>query len=127
MVERGEQHTAAAAAVGSIFKLSVEEPRPGVRAIMVAGELDMLSAPTLQQQVQQELAGGLRGLILHLDELTFLGSAGILVLIQTREAAHRARVPLRLVCKLPGLLRTLKIGGVLDQFDIADTLSNAIG
>jgi anti-sigma B factor antagonist len=128
LVEREAQHIATeAVAMSAILRLSVEEPLPGVRAIMVVGELDMLSAPTLQRCVQEELADGISGLILDLDKLTFIGSAGILVLVQTRDAAQRAQVPLRLVCNLYAVLRTLKICGVLDQFDIFDTLSNAIG
>ena len=113
--------------MGAIFTLSVEELRPGVRAIMVAGELDMVTAPTLQERVHQELAGGVHTLILHLDELTFLGSAGILVLVQAQKAAKRAHVPLRLVCNVHQVLRTLKICGVLDQFDISYSLGDVTG
>jgi anti-sigma B factor antagonist len=108
-----------------MLKLSVEELLPGVRVIMVTGELDMLSAPTLEQSINHELAGGLHGLILNLDELTFLGSAGVLVLIRAQEAAQSENASLRLVCNSRAVLRTLEICGVLERFGISETLDDA--
>jgi anti-sigma B factor antagonist len=125
LAERHTQHRATADSA-PIVKLSVQEPRPGVRVIMVAGELDMLSAPTLEQAVHDQWVEGLRGLIIDLTELIFLGCAGILVLIHAEEAAQRANVPLRLVCNSQRLLRILRICGVLERFEVFDTLADAV-
>jgi len=125
LAKRHTQHRATADST-AIVKLSVQEPRPGVRVIMVAGELDMLSAPTLEQAVHDQWVQGLRGLIIDLTELIFLGCAGILVLIHAEEAARRANVPLRLVCKSQRLLRILRICGVLERFEVSDTLADAV-
>jgi anti-anti-sigma factor len=123
-----ERHTRHRATADSapIVKLSVQEPRPGVRVIMVVGELDMLSAPTLEQAVHDQWVEGLRGLIIDLTGLIFLGCAGILVLIHAEEAARRANVPLRLVCKSQRLLRILRICGVLERFEVSSTLADAV-
>lgn len=127
-VDWAERHTQYRATADSapIVQLSVQEPRPGVRVIMVAGELDMLSAPTLEQAVRDQWVEGLRGLIIDLTELIFLGCAGILVLIHAEEAARRANVPLRLVCKSQRLLRILRICGALERFDVSNTLADAV-
>jgi anti-sigma B factor antagonist len=123
--ERHTQHRATADSA-PIVQLSVQEPRPGVRVITIAGELDMLSAPTLEEAVHDQWVEGLRGLIIDLTELIFLGCAGILVLIHAEEAARRANVPLRLVCKSRRLLRILRICGVLERFEVSNTLADAV-
>ena len=116
-----------AADPGKILQLKVEEPAPGVRVIRVAGELDVLSAPTLEDSVHPQLACGSHGLIIDLTELSFLGCAGILVLLRAREAAQRKKVPLQLVCNSAAVLRILKISDVLDRFALSPTLDDALG
>src|SRR4051812_5446566 len=94
---------------------------------MVAGELDILSAPTLEDSVQPQLACGSHGLIIDLTELSFLGCAGVLVLLRAREAAQRKKVSLQLVCNSTAVLRILKISDVLDRFALSPTLDDALG
>ena len=108
------------------LRLNVAEPAPGVRLIIVAGELDILSAPMLEESVHRQLGSDLRALIINLTDLRFLGCAGILVLVNAQEAAQRMNVPLLLVCASRAVLRILKIGDVLDRFAISPTLGDAL-
>lgn len=53
----------------------------------VAGEVDMLTGPSLQSHLDQALATRPERLIVDLSQVTFLGSTGLAVLINTQEAA----------------------------------------
>ena len=116
-----------AVAPGTIVRLTVEEPAPGVRVIMVAGELDIFSASTLEDSVHLQLTCRVHGLIIDLSELRFLRCAGVLVLNRAREAPQRKKVPLQLVCDSPAVLRILKICDALDKFAISPTLDDTLG
>ena len=60
--------------------------------------------------------------MLALDDVTFLGTSGLAVLIEVREAAHAAGVELRLACTARRVLRPLAIAGLVPLFDIHPTV-----
>lgn len=69
------------------------------QAIVVAhvdGEVDMLTGPALQSHLDQALATRPERLIVDLSQVTFLGSTGLAVLINTQEAATHQGTTLQL-------------------------------
>jgi anti-sigma B factor antagonist len=65
--------------------------------LTLSGELDVATAPDLEQVLEEILAQSPRRLLLDLDELTFVDSAGVSVLIRAKKAAEAngCRVVLR--------------------------------
>jgi anti-sigma B factor antagonist len=108
--------------------LSTNTPSPGQVVIEVGGEVDMLTSPQLRSAVldQFEPGKGVELVVLDLDGVTFLGTSGLAVLIEVREAAHAAGVELRLACTARRVLRPLTIAGLIPLFDIHDTLDRAL-
>ena len=103
--------------------------RDGTRVvIVVGGEVDMLTSPHLRALVLEHLgeAAGVDLVVLDLDAVTFLGTSGLAVLIEVREAAHMAGVELRLACTARRVLRPLTIAGLVTLFDIHDTQEAAL-
>jgi anti-sigma B factor antagonist len=94
--------------------------------IDVAGEVDMVTSPQLRAAVLDQFAAGTELVVLGLDGVTFLGTSGLAVLIEVREAAHAAGVELRLACTARRVLRPLSIAGLLPLFDIHDTTEQAL-
>lgn len=105
--------------------LSTNTPAPGQAVIEVGGEVDMLTSPQLRAAVLEQFEAGTELVVLVLDGVTFLGTSGLAVLIEVREAAHNAGVELRLVCTARRVLRPLTIAGLMPLFDIHDTLDQA--
>ncbi|NMH99597.1 STAS domain-containing protein [Pseudonocardia acidicola] len=103
-------------------------PAPGRAVIEVGGEVDMLTSPQLRGVVLDKLATGsdVELIVLSLDSVTFLGTSGLAVLIEVREAAHKAGVELRLACTGRRVLRPLTIAGLVPMFDIHDTVEQAL-
>jgi anti-sigma B factor antagonist len=80
--------------------------------LTLVGELDLASAPELERRLQEILAESPRRLLLDLDELTFVDSAGVSVLIRAKKEAEangcrvvlrRATAQLRRVFAVVGL------------------------
>ena len=101
-------------------------PAPGQVVIQVGGEVDMLTSPQLRRVVLDRLGEDPELVVLALDGVTFLGTSGLAVLIEVREAAHTAGVELRLACTQRRVLRPLAIAGLISLFDIHDTLELAL-
>ena len=108
--------------------LSTTRPAPGQVVIAVGGEVDMLTSPQLRAAVLDQFAAGAAVdlVVLDLDGVTFLGTSGLAVLIEVREAAHAAGVELRLACTARRVLRPLTIAGLIPLFDIHDTIDRAL-
>ncbi|WP_344416206.1 STAS domain-containing protein [Pseudonocardia ailaonensis] len=98
----------------------------GKVVVTVGGEVDMLTSPQLRSAVLAQLADGAELVVLALDDVTFLGTSGLAVLIEVREAAHQAGVELRLACTGRRVLRPLSIAGLVPMFDIHDTVELAL-
>lgn len=106
--------------------LSLSTPDDKQAVIEVGGEVDMVTSPHLRSAVLDQFAAGTELVVLDLDDVTFLGTSGLAVLIEMREAAHAAGVELRLVCTARRVLRPLSIAGLVPLFDIHDTIDQAL-
>lgn len=106
--------------------ITVHGPAPGQVVLEVGGEVDMLTSPQLRSTVLEHVDAGVELVVLVLDRVSFLGTSGLAVLIEVREAAHAAGVELRLACTARRVLRPLAIAGLVPLFDIHDTLEQAL-
>lgn len=107
--------------------VDVEVPRPGVHVVRAAGELDMLTAPTLRDALLAELADRPARLVIDLTEVSFLGSNGLAVLVETRKAADGAGVGLHLTgVSHPPVARPLELTGLVDLFDVAPLVADVL-
>jgi anti-sigma B factor antagonist len=96
----------------------------GLRIVSVAGEVDMLTSPQLRTLVLDELQSA-SVLVVDLEGITFLGTSGLAVLVELRDAARSAGVPLRLVCTTRRVVRPLTIAGLVALFDVRDSVESA--
>jgi anti-sigma B factor antagonist len=93
--------------------------------VEVGGEVDMLTSPQLRAAVLGVLPGAAT-VVLALDSVTFLGTSGLAVLIEVREAAQQAGVALLLACTGRRVLRPLSIAGLVPMFDVRDSIEDAL-
>lgn len=114
--------------VNDQLTVTTHRPAAGQVVLQVGGEVDMLTSPQLRVAVLEQFvaSAGVELVVLGLDDVTFLGTSGLAVLIEVREAAHHAGVELRLFCTARRVLRPLTIAGLLPLFDVHDTLDQAL-
>jgi anti-sigma B factor antagonist len=80
-----------------ILGLQVTEHGPDARVVTVVGEIDALTAPELATLVITQLTIA-RVVVVNLDGVRFLSSAGLRALFEAHEFALREDRNLRLVC-----------------------------
>lgn len=111
--------------VGEIIRFDVVDHGPGVRVLHVVGELDTLTAPLLQAQLGEQLAEVDR-LVLDLTDVTFLGSAGLAVLVGAKDDADGRGARLLLVPGSRIVRRALEATGLMQLFTVADDVPDAL-
>lgn len=97
-----------------------------VGIVRVSGDVDVVTAPQLQQSVNHALAGKPELLVLDLTGVTFLGSAGIAVLISAQDGQARHRTGVRVVADTPVVLRPLQVLGLTTVLAVYPTLPAAL-
>lgn len=86
--------------------------------IELAGELDGSTAPALRDTVDRVLAGKPAQLVLHVEKLTFMASAGLRVLIFAKQ--KQPDVKIYLVKPQPAIVDTLHKTGFYNGVYITD-------
>ena len=83
--------------IGEVVRFDVVSHGDDARVVHVVGEIDTLTAPVLRQKLDDHLPT-VPLLVLDLSDVTFLGSAGLAVLVAAKDDADRRGHRLRLVC-----------------------------
>jgi anti-anti-sigma factor len=93
-----------------------EEAIGAVRLLEVRGRIDSTTAPALHEKLLPALAGAATRLLLDLERLEYISSAGFRVLLLAAKQADQTGSRL-VLCGLSGKVQHLfEIGGFLDLF-----------
>jgi anti-anti-sigma factor len=101
---------------------SVEVIRPGLTArVVVAGELDLLTAPRLQAVLDKLVAAGdMRHLVLDLRKLEFIDSTGVAMIYSLEQLARQDGFDAAFV-RGPLVQRVLTISGLAGRLVMVDS------
>jgi anti-sigma B factor antagonist len=108
-----------------ILSLEVTKYPSGARVVTVIGEIDGLTAPELNAFLTEQLVVG-QAVVVNLDGVRFMGSAGLAVLFEAYQFALREDLDLRLVCNSQTVGWALDATGLREHFVIADTVPDAL-
>jgi anti-sigma B factor antagonist len=97
----------------------------GLAVLAVGGSVDMLTAPGLTEAVDAVLAKNPKGLIVDLSKVEFLGSAGISVLMKTRDTLGDT-IPFAVVADGPATHRPLTLLGINELMSLHRRLDDAV-
>lgn len=97
-----------------------------VSVVVVEGEVDVQTAAQLRQALDQEIAEGHVRLVVNLDEVTFLDSTGLGVLVGRLKLVRNSSGWLRIVCSSERILRVFRITGLDKVFGIHPSLDEAL-
>jgi anti-sigma B factor antagonist len=111
--------------IGEVIRFDVVSHGDDARVMHVVGEIDTLTAPVLRSRLDEQVPAA-RLLVLDLTDVTFLGSAGLAVLVAAKDDADRRRHTLRLVPGSRIVTRALEATGLLGLFDIAEGVPQAL-
>lgn len=94
-------------------KLDTKVSRHGDWTVLVLdGEVDMASAPRLEEALAGQLEAGTACLIVDLRQVTFMDSTGLTVLFRSHEAMAARGFEMVLVCSPGAVRRVIEVSGV---------------
>ncbi len=96
----------------------------GVQVLTVTGEVDLATAPALENAIESILGSKPRGLVIDLSEVGFLASAGMAVLVAAHQRAGATRIAV--VADGPATSRQLKMTSLDQVFALHTTLGEAL-
>ena len=107
--------------------LSVMTRQEGSYTVLsVTGEIDVYTAPTLRERLNELVAGGHYELVVDMAGVDFLDSTGLGVLVGGLKRARAHDGTLRLVCAQEKILKVFRITGLTKVFPIHPTLDAAL-
>jgi anti-sigma B factor antagonist len=86
----------------------------GLHRLILSGELDIAPAADLEAMILRLCADGASGIVIDLSRLTFMGSAGIRLVLSAKEMCAARRCEFFVVPGPPSVQRLFEMTGLLD-------------
>jgi anti-anti-sigma factor len=102
------------------------QERGDMVVVSVAGELDMASAPQLQDQIMELLDQGRSRLVFDLADASFCDSTGLSVFVRAKNACDEAGGEVRLAAPQRGVRRILEVSGLVEVLRTYPTVDAAV-
>jgi anti-sigma B factor antagonist len=103
-----------------------ERSEGGVTIVTVSGEIDVATAPQLQESLHALIAQGRSSLVIDLLAVTFLDSTALGVLVGALKRCREQGGDLQLVMADVRIMKIFEITGLITVFPIVDSLA-AVG
>jgi anti-sigma B factor antagonist len=94
--------------------------------VSVRGDVDLVTAPELEQELLEAAQPGARRVVVDLTEAAFFGSSAIHALMRSGERLRTSGLQFGLACGNPNIRKVLEIAGVDQAFQIHSTIEQAI-
>ncbi len=98
----------------------------GWTVVAASGEIDVAAAPELREQLVAIIGDGTTQLVIDIENVDFIDSTGLGVLVGAIRRARSAGGDLRLVCTNSRLLKVFDVTGLDEVFTIEATVDDAV-
>ena len=97
-----------------------------VTIVSIGGEIDVYTAPKLRDKITELVADGVYDIVIDMEEVEFLDSTGLGVLVGGLKKVRAHDGSLQLVCNQDRLLKIFRITGLAKVFTIHDSEATAL-
>ena len=98
----------------------------GWAVLTVSGEIDIATAPSLRERLHGLLADDKHQLVVDLDDVGFLDSTALGVLVGVLKRARSEGGEVRIVCTQPRVRKVFEITRLDSAFDLFDSVDEAV-
>jgi len=107
--------------------LSLETRDEGDKTVVsVSGEIDVYTAPKLREQIVQLVEDGRYHLVVDMEQVEFLDSTGLGVLVGGLKRVRAHDGSLHLVCTQERILKIFRITGLTKVFPVHASVADAV-
>lgn len=100
--------------------------REGVTIVSPAGRIDTVSAPMLEQAINQAIEGGTRKILLDFSAVSYISSGGLRVLLATAKKLKNPGDRYGLCCLTADVHKILRLAGFTSIFSIYPSEGEAL-
>jgi anti-sigma B factor antagonist len=97
------------------------EQTQGTTTVRLAGEFDLSSETRFKEELGRVLDGDTRSFVIDLQDLEFIDSTGLRMLVQADAVARKDGVDFRVVCGNGQVREVLRVTGLDDLLRIEDS------
>jgi anti-sigma B factor antagonist len=97
-----------------------------VTVVQVTGEVDVYTAPKLREQLVSLVDAGRYHIVVDMEQVEFLDSTGLGVLVGGLKRVRTHDGSLQLVCTQERILKIFRITGLTKVFPIASSVDEAV-
>ena len=98
----------------------------GWTVVAASGEIDVATAPALRDRLTDLVEAGSTRLVVDLEDVAFIDSTGLGVLVGGVRRARAQDGDLRLVCTNTRILKVFEATGLDEVFTIGSTVDDAV-
>ena len=98
----------------------------GWTVVAASGEIDVATAPTMRDRLGELVEGGTVRLVVDLEDVDFIDSTGLGVLVGALRRARAESGDLRLTCTNSRILKVFEATGLHEVFTIGASVDEAI-
>lgn len=102
------------------------EAHGDVTLVTIQGDVDVYTAPALREHLDRLIATGHRHLVLDLEQVPFIDSTGLGVLVGRLKLTRLQKGSMRVVCTVPRILRVFEITGLNQVLSAYTTTDEAL-
>jgi len=112
---------------GVAVELAISTSTRGPRTVVhVGGEIDVYTAPALRDRLDEQIESGVHNLVVDLQNVTFMDSTALGVLVGRLKLVRTHDGSLDLVCSHDRVLKVFTITGLDKVFQIYPTIEEAL-
>lgn len=101
------------------MELDIRTERDGsMCAVALEGEVDVYTAPRLKEELVSVIDGGCSNIIVDMEQVGFIDSSGLGVLVSALRRAREREGVVRIVCTRENILKIFRITGLDKVFPI---------
>lgn len=96
------------------IELQIDASKAGdILVVTLKGDLDDFNGPKMSDFFKKELSNGSKRLIVNMDQLQFLDSIGLGVIVRAAKTVREEQGDLYIVCVKPQIIRLLESSGLI--------------
>jgi len=108
------------------MELDIQASRDGdVCVVTLEGEVDVYTASQLKEVLVNTIEGGCANVVVDLDQVSFIDSSGLGVLVGALRRAKERAGSVRLVCARENILKIFRITGLDKVFPVFASVGEA--
>ena len=102
------------------------EQKAGISIINLQGRIDASNSNQIHEKIMDEIEKGINRIVINFQEVSYISSAGLRILVYTSKQLKRSEGHLSLCAMDRNIEKIFQISGLIELFDIHENLDKSL-